>query len=211
MKKRNLVRLTVLAAAMALTACSGGKDTANEAGQEQEAGQEKTAQEGADQEKEAEEEAQGEEKDLEAEEPAGMAKANLTIEEVIDNQMRFSGKGYYTMYAKGTTLYAASNAVSDTRSFSRYAELVTEGTAGSQIRQIQTADYSDMELILDSEGRLWYGGKQIFEDYNLQYFDCFFVTSAGYTQNVAAVTKEGTVVYCSAARTGQPPIWLGER
>ena len=93
---------------------------------------------------------------------------------------------------------AAPNAESDTGSFSRYVQLVSEGTAGSQIRQIQTAAYSDAELILDSEGRLWYDGEQFFEGYNLQYFDCFYATSAGYAQNVAGVTADGGVVYRDA-------------
>lgn len=198
MKKRNLVPMIVLASSLALMACSGGEDTSKEAGQEQEANQEEEAEEGEGKEDQDEEEMAEEDG---SEEAAETVKADLTIEEAIENNMRFSGKGYYSMYAEGTTFYAAPNAVSDTRSFSRYAELVSDGTAGSQIRQIQTADYSDMELILDSEGRLWYGGEQIFKDYNIQYFDCFFVTSAGYGQDVAAVTADGGVVYCSAKST----------
>ena len=192
MKKSNLVRMMTLAAMVALTACSGGGNTEKGAGQEQEASQVEEAGE----EMEEETGAEGQEG-----ENSERVKANWTIEEAIENHMHFSGKGFYSMYAEGTTLYAAPNAVSDTGSFSRYAELVSEGNAGSQIRQIQTEDYGDTELILDSEGRLWYRGEQIFDDYSIQYFDCFFVTSSGYAQNVAAVTSEGNVVYCSAQST----------
>ncbi len=194
MKKRNLVLMMALAASMSLGACSGGGDAEKSAG----LGQETVNQENGSGESAGEETAEEEEKVGEAGETA---KADWTIEEAIENQKHFSGKGFYTMYAEGTALYAAPNAVNDTRSFSRYAGLVSEGTAGSQIRQIQTEDYGDTELILDAEGRLWYGGKQIFDNCNIQYFDCFFVTGAGYTQNVAAVTAEGNVVYCSARST----------
>lgn len=202
MKKRIFVPMAAFAASVALTACSGGADASQEAGQEQEAnqkaGQEANQETGQKQEGESPDGQENVEEGKNSEAAAGTEKANWTIEEAIENHMRFSGKGFYSMYAEGTTLYAAPNAVSDTESFSRYAELVSEGTAGSQLRQIQTADYSDMELILDFEGRLWYCGEQIFDDYNIQYFDCFFVTNAGYTQNVAAVTADGTVVYCDA-------------
>ena len=170
MKKRNLVLALAFTAAAALTACSGGSGEAA-SGQNQEG--EQAEKEGED---EAGEEAREEEEPQE--EAAETAKANWTIDEAIANQMRFHGQGFYTMYAEGTCLYAAPNAESDTGSFSRYAKLVSEGTAGSQIRQIQTAAYSDAELILDSGGRLWYDGEQFFEGYNLQYFDCFYATSA---------------------------------
>lgn len=166
MKKRNLVLMMALAASMSLGACSGGGDAEKSAG----LGQETVNQENGSGESAGEETAEEEEKVGEAGETA---KADWTIEEAIENQKRFSGKGFYTMYAEGTALYAAPNAVNDTRSFSRYAGLVSEGTAGSQIRQIQTEDYGDTELILDAEGRLWYGGKQIFDNCNIQYFDCF--------------------------------------
>ena len=190
MKKRNLVLALAFTAAAALTACSGGSGEAA-SGQNQE--EEQAEKEG---ENEAGEEAREEEEPQE--EAAETAKANWTIDEAIANQMRFHGQGFYTMYAEGTCLYAAPNAESDTGSFSRYVQLVSEGTAGSQIRQIQTAAYSDAELILDSEGRLWYDGEQFFEGYNLQYFDCFYATSAGYAQNVAGVTADGAVVYRDA-------------
>ena len=194
MKKQNLVLMMALAASLSLTACSGGEGAEKNAEQ----GQEAENQENGSGEKAGEEAAEAEQKAGEAE---AAVKADWTIEEAIENQKHFSGKGFYTMYAEGTTLYAAPNAVSDTGSFGRYAELVSEGTAGSQILQIQTEDYGDTELILDAEGRLWYRGEQIFDDYNIQYFDCFYVTSAGYKQNVAAVTEEGNVVYCSASST----------
>lgn len=89
--------------------------------------------------------------------------------------------------------------------FWRYAKLAAEGTAGSEIRQIQLAHYPETELILDSEGKLWYGGESFFDRYNIRYFDSFYVTNAGYEQLVAGVTEEGTVVYRSAmSMDGKP-------
>lgn len=194
MKKQNLVLALMVTAAAVFTACSGGGGEAA-SGQKQETKQaEKTEQ--AEEVEQAEEAEQAEETESETEEAAAeTVQANWTIDEAVSNQMRFDGRAYYTMYAEGTSLYAAPNAVYDTYCFDWYARLVTEGKAGSQIRQIQTEHYRDSDLILDSEGRLWYNQEQLFEGYNLQYFDCFYVTSATYRQFVAGVTADGGVVY----------------
>lgn len=181
----------MVAAAAVFTACSGGGGKAA-SGQNQEAEQAEEAKQ-TEETEQAEGAEQAEETESGTEEAAAeTVQANWTIDEVISNQMRFDGRAYYTTYAEGTSFYAAPNAVSD---FDWYARLVTEGKAGSQIRQIQTQHYTDSDLILDSEGRLWYQREQLFEGYNLQYFDCFYVTSAAYRQFVAGVTADGGVVY----------------
>ena len=194
MKKRACVLMTFLAASLALSACSSSASDSTQGNTSTETKGE-TAGDG-----------ETEEKETEANEKEKDGTVSLTIEESIANQMRFSSvsnKGYYSFYAEGTTLYAAPNVAND--GFWRYAKLAAEGTAGSEIRQIQLAHYPETELILDSEGKLWYGGESFFDRYNIRYFDSFYVTNAGYEQLVAGVTEEGTVVYRSAmSMDGKP-------
>lgn len=143
--------MTFLAASLALSACSSSASDSTQGNTSTETKGE-TAGDG-----------ETEEKETEATEKEKAGTVSLTIEESIANQMRFSSvsnKGYYSFYAEGTTLYAAPNVAND--GFWRYAKLAAEGTAGSEIRQIQLAHYPETELILDSEGKLWYGGESFF-------------------------------------------------
>ena len=105
MKKRNFVPMAAFATSVALTACSGGAGASQEANQK--AGQEANQETGQKQEGESPDGQENVEEGKNSEAAAGTEKANWTIEEAIENHMRFSGKGYYSMYAEGTTFYAA--------------------------------------------------------------------------------------------------------
>lgn len=137
-------------------------------------------------------------------ESAPAVTVDWTIEEAIENNMRFDCQEMYSLYAKDSVLYASYNSVWDTTGFSAYAEQTSEGTTGTNIKEIQLEHYKNHEIILDSNGDVWYKGRHIFPGYKIKYFDCFFVTSAAYRQVIAGVTEEGKVLWVSADSTKEP-------
>lgn len=180
----------MLAAMMILlTACSGDKTTeVSQTEQEQS--------EASGQESDVQEESQQEE---EQENTTAAVQADWTIEQAIRNNMRYAAVGNYILYAdEENVLYASNNATLDTGALSRYAQLVTDGEAGSSIAEIEMVTYSQTELILDTQGNLWYNGASVFPGYSIVYFDAFYNTSAGYQQLIAGVTEDGQVVYRSS-------------
>lgn len=131
--------------------------------------------------------------------------ANWTIEEAIENHMRFSCKGSSSLYAVDTKLYASTNSMMMAKgSFQNYVELVASGEASSTIRQIQIESYQYETMILDSNGKIWYRRKNIFPKYNITYFSCKSTSGSGTPCVLAAVTDEGKVIWDNAYSLEKP-------
>lgn len=106
-----------------------------------------------------------------------------TIEEAIENHMRFFCQSALSLYAVDTKLYASYNAVNAEGYLQRYANLVASNGASPAIRQIQPDG-----MFLDSNGTIWYKNTSIFRDYNITYFSRL-------GSLVAAVAEDGRVIW----------------
>lgn len=122
--------------------------------------------------------------------------ANWTVSEGIENNMRYTGGSLYCLYAEGSTLFAAHNAVHDRFNLDRYAGLVADKGASPQILQIKNKKNGEA-VFLDSNGRLWFA-YSVFEGYDIRYFD-FSEPDSPYGSILAGVTADGKVVYCNAS------------
>lgn len=129
-----------------------------------------------------------------------MVTANWTIEEAIENHMRFACNSSYSLYAVDTKLYGSVNTAFENM-LGNYAKCVESGEASSTIRQMQIESYQDGALILDSNGKLWYNGRQPLPDYNIAYFSCKSTQSG---EVLVAVTDEGKVIWTGAYDLWEP-------
>lgn len=139
---------------------------------------------------------------------APIVTADWTIDEAIENHMRFACEGSYSLYAEDTKLYASFNSVMDSGCFA-YAGLVNSGEASPTIRQVAIENYRYNCFILNSNRKLWFKGKNVFPDCNIRYFSCKSISSSGTSEVLAAVLDDGTVVWDTAYSLQKPKMQEG--
>jgi len=125
---------------------------------------------------------------------------NLTIEDAIDNHMRYVCEGYYSLYAKDNLLYSSGNCFG---SFYSYLWNVSNGEAGTQVKQVDITDYTQYGILLDTDGNLLYNGMNFFEGYNVAYFSCFVINNVD-PQRLVAVTSDGDIYIVNPSDPEEP-------
>lgn len=132
------------------------------------------------------------------------ATAHWTINEAIENHMRFACMGSFSLYAEGTKLYASYNSEKAEGLLRQYANLVASDGASPTIRQMKIDHDQHESLILDSNGKLWYQNKNVFPGRTIMYFACPS-SSGGHDPSVlAGVTDEGKVIWSYSYSSEKP-------
>lgn len=145
--------------------------------------------------------------------PAPPAAAHWSIDQAIENHMRFSCLQTYSLYAEGTVLYASNNSATEKGNLSYYAKLAASGEASPTVRQLEVESYRESAFILDSDGKLWsaFLKRQIFPEYSIRYFSCpnTNTVSSKTPQVMAAVTDGGQVIWDDAQKLSSPKLQEG--